>query len=152
MAELTATERELAEMLKKLDDDRTRLEARAQAAHEALEENNRRRQSVLDVLDMYREARGIQAAPLAIDEGLRERLMGKTIKQMIVEVARERDPPIFKVTDMNRRLVQAGMFKDEAAARAGVYSVLGRDSKTFRKLDRGRYLVATEMFAGEGTV
>lgn len=112
--------------------------ARLAAAQEAADELQRKITTIQDALDIAMEFGG-ENAPLPEPE--RDRLSKMTIKQMIISLASEKDPPVFKVTDMNRRLVRAGMFRDMAAAAAGVYPVLGRNKDIFHRVSPGKYRV-----------
>lgn len=144
MAGITDFEREVGLLLKEIEAECEKLEAREQQVKEALESAYQKRDTLQGALAVYRDHYRLPTSQVLVDEVLRQKLVGKTIKEMILTVALESQPPIFRVVDMNRKLVQAGMFKDEVAARDSVYSTLGRNTKTFIKLSKGQYMVNPE--------
>lgn len=144
MAGMTDFEREILMLLTEVDAECERLERRIQQTKDTLGAVRDKRVILQRALNIYRERYQLPATEEIVDSSLADKLRGKTIKQMILAVALESQPPIFRVVDMNRKLVQAGMFKDEVGARDSVYSTLGRNTKTFIKLSKGQYMVNPE--------
>ncbi len=140
----TYVERELSHLLTSIDEECLKLESRVHDAEEDWHAKLKERENVKYTLELYRQRHRLTAPRPAIDEQLRQKLAGKTVKEMIIELASENDPPAFRVVDINKRLVQAGMFIDSQKAAEGVYSTLGRNRRSFLKLGKGRYLVNPE--------
>ncbi len=138
MAAGTEFEKGLMETLRRLEAEYQQADARAQLAIEEREAKSRERTIVLEALEIHRRLFGGEQL---IDEALRRQLAGKTVREMIIELARENDPPKFRVVDMNKKLVKAGMFVDVQKAAEGVYSCLGRNPKSFAKINKGLYVV-----------
>ncbi len=128
-------------MLEEIEADCLRLEARTHSAKAEWEARLAERDSVYRTRELYRQRfRGPALSP-TVDERLRQRLNGKTVREMIIDLAQEKDPPVFRVVEINQRLVQAGMFPNSQKASEGVYSTLGRNANSFEKIGKGRYMV-----------
>jgi hypothetical protein len=117
---------------------RDMLQANLDEALEAVEELQRKLQTIRDAISIALEFRHETQVPL-VDEALRKRLEGKTVKGMLVALASEKTPPVFRVVEVKRKLARAGMFKDEDTAAQGIYPVLRRSPETFERLSPGRY-------------
>lgn len=141
MASTTDFEREILMILTEVDAECQRLELRVQRVENELETARHKRATLQDALDIYREHYKLPVPERPIDHAMREKLGGMTVKEMMVALVQESEQNLFRVVDLNRKLVQSGMFKDEVAAGLSVYSTLGRNRKTFVKVARGQYML-----------
>ncbi len=137
----TDFEREIEQLIRSREAERDRVQARLAQTEEDLARIESELTDLQNVRDLYRKEYNLPASPEGIDEELRERLQGMTVKQMMIIIARISDPPMFRVAELNQKLVKAGMYKDLPEAANSVYSTLGRNTKTFIKVARGQYML-----------
>ncbi len=121
--------------------DVQRAEARVEAAHEALESLSETLENLLATRAYYIKTYGLEPDKPVVDEKLRALLTGLTVKQMMVTIAEMSDSRRFKVSEMITKLISAGMYPDHKTARDTVYSILGRNRKTFLRAAPGEYLL-----------
>ena len=125
-----------------------RLEARVLEDDDALDAACYKRDTLKAAINIFRAHHRLPAVT-GSDDALRQSFVGMTIQQVIVTLARQNAPPLFRGADMTRRLVQVGTFKDEISGAAGMYSIIGRHPKTFLRIGRGRYLVNPDLQGNE---
>lgn len=137
----TEFDKQLTELLTEIEQDIARLESRLSSVQADLDSKNEEREHVFRTRELYRQK--TRVAP-TLDERLRQRLAGKTVREMIIELAKDNEPPKFRVVDINTKLVEAGMFNDRRKASESVYSAVGRDKRAFLRLGEGEYLYVPE--------
>ncbi len=139
----TDFEREIQMLISELDKERDKIEQRLVACQRELATIEHKIGTLQETLGIYREHHGLPQPVVAIDERLRERFAGMSIKDMLVTMAQEQAGSL-DAPRACRTLVQIGVFKDYRNASGSVYPTLIRNPDLFEKISRGQYRLVSK--------
>lgn len=136
-------EKEIVAILEDLDSERSAASQSLVQAQESLAAIEEKRTAVNRTLNLYREMNGLPPKPLSVDHTLRDQFEGKTAKEVLIEIANERDGRLV-AKEAVAVMVRAGMFINKSSASARFYNTVGRHPDLFKWVDRGVYRLADE--------
>lgn len=136
-------EEEMEAMLAFLDSEYTSVSERVTKAQEALHAVEQKRITLRSALSIYREAHGLPEKEPSVDEVLRDRFVNKTAKEVLLDIARERNG-ILTGKEAVPIMIRAGMFSDARRASARFYSTVARFPQLFEWISRGKYRLLEE--------